>query len=281
MATVIIDMMSQPPTASIQADGQGEIKMLAQVRGLLSTDSGSLIIEAINTPGVPQIGDALTGAPGLFLGNLDPYVVDGTPDTVEIELTYVTANSRTAQYLFGIDAGFGSPSAQGRDFQLEFNGSLQQNVTSYDLFGNQFRVDHTWPLDDKVEERQGQDEPQSRAQDVDDADLTVSTSGPIRVAYPHILAISWLNHVNLNTWLGFPPNTWKCTQFDLVLQDLNPFPAIWNLSASFQATRNGWFLPVNFLDDTINQPAVNLVPGVGSKLYQVYPARDFGRLFPW
>ena len=174
----------------------------------------------------------------------------------------------------------GTVSAPGRDFQVEGTGILQQVTTPLELDGSQMLVGHTWPGNDKIEARRGKWEPQGMELTVDELAQLISFSGPMAAAWPHVIQRQWQNKVNLTTWMGDPPNTWKCVKADFVLKDNRPYPAIWNWTFSFMALRNGWSVRAVFIDDTTGEPPEGLVAGVGIRYFQQYLALDFRSLFP-
>lgn len=278
MAVVKLDMMDPLPTAHELPTG-GQINIGCQVSELTADTADGAIFEALNASETPKIGDTLAAYPGVVLAQRTPTVLDvNSPDVINILLVYVTRDSKMARYLFGLGFGFGNPSAPGTDFQGGGGGSLQQVPRSVDLFGNEMLVYHTWPVDDKVEARRGQIEPQGGSPNIDQIHQTQRFSGPIAVAYPNFLQRVYLNHVNQFTWQGDPPNSWKCVKADYELSNTSTTPYTFRWDFGFEFNPDSWMLQVTFEDDTNNKIPAGLVPGVGFRQFQVYPARDFRRL---
>jgi hypothetical protein len=277
--TVKLDMLESLPTA-VDNHGGSQVSLRARATGLTSSTGDGALAEALNDSAMPQLGGKLTAFPGVVLATRVPMVMKSSPQVVDVMLTYVTRGSPIARYLMGIATGFGSPSAPGSDFQAGGGGSLQQEPQSVDLFGNEMLVSHTFAADDKVLERRGKTQTQGGSPSVDQVSLTTRFSGPLAMAYPNFFALLWLNHTNLFTWQGNPPNSWKCVQADFDLINSATTPSTFRWDFAFQFNVNGWFKQVSFKDDTDGLPPAGLVPGVGTRLYQVYPGRNFGELFP-
>lgn len=272
MATVVSDIIEGK--ASFTFDGW-VIERVFIVTGLTG-EPYDKIIDALNTTGIPALGDAhpSSSLEYCYLREAIPTIEGKANDIVRIRLIYANATW---------------PTERQQVNTLEVGGALSQIQTNKDRFGNTITVGYTYPADYAY----------------DDAlrGTFVETSGLVtklvperhivkrRIEYsdPSLKADLYLGAVNSGPWsldIGAATGTWLCTQLEGVSNDGG---LTWVVTYAFQYRKDTWETTVTFIDPNTGRPPADLYTAaqaaadpdrsdVGIKDYEHYDIRNFNQL---
>lgn len=249
-----------------EAGQQSEARCTYLVNGLTKTDL-QVITEALGASGLPAIGSSPTGLDGIVLASMNVRAFEGDPSRAWVDCHYVARGSGQAIALgvpLGGVAGV-SEGNPGANFNVEGAATLTSLNTNVDWNGNPLLVTY------------GADTQRVDAT-IDLAHQTVTISGPMASAFPHIIQAEWVNHINSAAWFGAGPYYWRCVDVTYSLANANTRPWWWNWQFTFEYAPESWLMQVSFTDENGRVPT-DAVIGNGRAVYQMNPMRDFNSFF--
>lgn len=269
MGTVYLDLIDDL-TCEEEGGAIVSLKRKVIVDGLTTRGIG-VLLEALETPGVPAYGSEPQGYPNLRCVKRTPKVMREDPKKVEIALEYV----RVQNDFWSVNPF---------EFRVTGGTSLQQTETEFDASGAQITVSHTFPADD--DDWPNETRTQGGIASVLSPRTTYRFEGVIETAYPDIVSRIWTGALNLTPWANSLAGTWLCTdvQFELLtvmgsVSTLGLLPR-YRFTFEFLFKADGHQPAVRFNDPRDNQPPPNLVAGVGYGTINWHPYLDFNQLLP-
>lgn len=235
------------------------ITRVLYIDGLTAADWPSAIIEALETPGVPQFWDLHPSISSLRLVNIRPVAI--APNQVRLEAHY----------------------AYDGLMLLDFNSVLESRATDKDSTGQRVTVFCEGTAARPIAER---DKIQSALMNRLYPVTTFSLSqiwpspGSDYALHPAHYASDLIGKVNSIAWAfendtadPFPPRTVLCTGLSLVYEGYGKFS--YKRIMHFMVRPETWDARAEFIDNETGAPHVGIVEGQGAKTVVMYPEIDF------
>ncbi|MCP4539825.1 MAG: hypothetical protein GY832_22020 [Chloroflexi bacterium] len=248
---------------------RGVVKNLVRrytVIGLTDTDS-EVLESAIGTTGVPAIGDLAPGTTNVYCYGHSVRMAPDSPDKAYVDCKYANWQVFAGKWLVSSDG-----------WVFTGDASLRQQATSFDWYGVQQTVSHTYP--DTDPNFPGQTLTQAGQMNVLLPSSVIRITGELRVDYPDVIERVWLGSVNGLPWKGDAAYTWMCTHITWEEITRTATTMDWKFSFEFTYDPTGHDPQIVFIDPTTHRPPINLVANVGYKTVSYYPLTDFNYLFP-
>lgn len=259
MATVTVDIIDGHGLRKSAENGY-ETDRIAIVTGVTG-DGSARLYNAVNTTGVPAIGDAHPDIAVAHLRSIDARPKDS--DTVELVLKY---RESTSTHISLKD-----------DPEISVGASVSQIETNKDADDNVIAVQYTYPSTyTKREEYAGKTHDQGGLVSRLMPQRTYTVRKRLSATASQIEATNdiYQGKVNAFAWRGYQPRTWLCVGISGQSNDGGQTYAV---TYQFQYNPYTWDTVVTFIDPNDGKPPINLDAN-GVKYVKVYNEIDFAGL---
>jgi hypothetical protein len=236
-----------------------QLERIFVVSGVTGTGHARLE-NALNTSGVPELGDAHPTSTGSYLREAIPSADDS--DTVRIRCIYATPGWESSRQELGT---------------VEVNANLSQTETNVDRLGLDITTGYTYPADYAYSEK-------LRSTYVEQGgmlsklvpDLSI-TKSQVEYLDPQPKAKEYVGTVNNGPWSLAPSDasgTWLCTG---IVGRSNDGGTTWLVTYSFQYRGDTWTSTAVFIDPHTGKPPADL-GAMGVVDYELYDLKNFNNL---
>lgn len=224
------------------------------------------LIHALETSGVPKLGDAHPSANYTYLRESIPTAED--PDTVRIRLIYT--NPANPSYRQEVDI---------TGELIEVGGTLSQIQTNLDRNDAVMYVDYTYPADyPHNPDLQSKAAPTQGGLVNKFVPQHTIVKSRLEYSSPSAIARDFVDTVNAAGWNLDPSaavGTWLCTG---IKGRSNDGGVSFIVTYSFQYRADTWATDVYWIDPHDGHPPADLVAGTGKKTYELYNIMNFNLL---
>jgi hypothetical protein len=240
---------------------------VTQVQGVNQSATRRLLVAGLSGSAVDTQLSEVLGALTISYGTAFP----GDPNLIAQRFDIKTAGPANNRKVY-VDIEYVRYGDDDGTFVFHGGASVTEEQTNSDAHGNALTVQYTDPTTSVTDT-------QIQFAKVLIPEITLHTTGIKATADPVAVQKAWVGYVNSDSWRGYQPYHWMCTQCLWEPFDLNASPPKYKFTFDFQARRKSWEEFI-YYHDTNGQLPSDAIPGIGTRYVLVQGTKAFGTEFP-